>query len=903
MPHNDPSIQKLLEDRYYLKDKNGNLIENDPEQVYARVARFVANAELNYTDNYHTRKKYEEKFYNLMKEGKFLPNTPALINAGKNDFCLFACFTLPIEDSMEGIYDALKQTALIARGGGGWGINFSPLREENAIVSRSGNGSSGPIPFMRVFNESTNTIKQGGVRRGASIAILNVDHPDIMKFISCKDDNYELTNFNISVGITDEFIKAVKEDKEWELRSPVNGKVVQTIKAKEIWNAICEHAWRTGEPGIIHLDNINNSATNPFLNKKEYYIDTCNPCVGGDSEILLENNEWVKFMDLAKTGDSVNVVAIDPGMFPSIRRMDNPRVTNERAICLIVTFELNGTKRKIYMTPNHNLYRPDRYTKVMARDLKLGDEIYTYHINDPDKNGKENYVVTDIKEAPLPIPVFNGTVDKDHNYIIRCGEDSGILSANCGEEPLNHYGSCVLGSMNLVKYFNEEKEGQFDLEGFKEDVKIAVRFLDDCIDASSYPIPEIEKETKSQRRIGLGIMGWADYLISRKIPYNSEKAIEEANRIGSILQDAALKASRELAEERGPFPLCHKTIYKDNPVRNATRTMIAPAGSISRIAGCSSGIEPVFAWQTHHKLSDIEYDDVHWAFGNPKFNSCPEVLVTAHQVSPIYHLKHVETFNKYIDAGISKTINLPNSFSKEEVSNIFMQAIEAKIKGITIYRDGCRIDQPLSDKSQKQTVRLSEQVATQMDDETQKDDKPCKKRKRGPLAFGPTHKIHTPNGKAYVTINYVHEEDDPVEIFIRLGHQSTPLEHELAEWAGRLISLLLKYNVPIEDITKQAKKIIGDGPIIYNGHIYKSLPQLVSYFLGIDFVDALNSCSLSDDNGIMFEPEFSINDINTQSIQPKETINGEYCYNCGEYAVIRESGCLRCTNCDWERCG
>jgi ribonucleoside-diphosphate reductase alpha chain len=639
---------------------------------------------------------------------------------------------------MEGIYDTLKNTSVIARGGGGWGINFSKLREEGALVSRTGQGSSGPISFMKVFNTSTDVIKQGGMRRGAAIAILDISHPDILKFIECKDKPGELTNFNISVALDKTFMEYLERDYDWDLRSPATNKIVATIKAKDIWSAICEHAWKTGEPGLLFTDNINYSNSNPYIDKQAHWIEVANPCA---------------------------------------------------------------------------------------------------------------------------------------------------------EQPMPPNTSCVLGSLNLSSYY---KEDGFNSNLFTEDIHNAVRFLDNCIDISPYPLPEIEENTKAERRIGLGIMGWADLLLKMHIKYDSKEAIELAEHIGYILQTESWNASVELTE-RGVFPNWRETHYGNGddavPMRNCTRTTIAPAGTISRIVGCSSGLEPIFSPKIHHKLATIEYDEIHPAWDvDLKFGD-GEWLVTAHDIEPKWHIAHVAAWQKYIDSSISKTINLPNTATVSDVESMYKEAYKLGLKGVTIYRDGCRSDQPLTD-------------ANEMVTDEEKTAPPIPflktKRHRGSIAFGPTHKVQTQQGKAYVTVNYVHEEDDPVEVFIRLGDKATSREHEMAEWCGRLLSLLLKYNVPMADIIRQANKIHGDSPIIYAEEIFSSLPKLVSRMLSLSFQDALNQCNLYDDNGIIFEPDFELDEIE-KVIEKQNT--GEFCYNCGEYSVVREDGCLHCLNCDWSKCG
>jgi ribonucleoside-diphosphate reductase alpha chain len=903
MPHQNPAIQKLLEERYFLRDKEGNLIEHDPEDMFNRVATAIAKAEYQYTDNpniaNNNLNKYLKIFYDMMNEGRFMPNTPCLANAGKNNFSYFACFTVPIEDSMESIYDTLKNTAMIARGGGGWGINFTPLREEGSLVSRTGQGSSGPISFLKVFDASTDVIKAGGMRRGASIALLDVSHPDILQFIECKDETGELTNFNISVTINRTFMEYVKRDWDWSLVSPSTNKEVRRVKAREIWRAICEHAWKTGEPGIIFTDNVNYSNSNPYTEKKEHWINTCNPCWDGNTEVLLGNGSWVRFKTLAQNKKDINVVSMDPGCFRTTMKMREPRKTGKLSTLVIEVSNGNVTTNLI-MTPNHKLFLSDRYHQVEAKDLGIGDQLYTVKVNDPEQDGKDNFIVMSISSGEV-VDVYNGTVDTHHNYIVKCSDEYGILSANCGELPMPTNTSCVLGSLNLSAYFDESKPMSFDIGKFVDDIHSAVRFLDNCIDVSPYPLPEIEKNTKAERRIGLGVMGWADLLLKLHIPYDSEEALKYIDYIGKTLNEESLYASMHLAQERDVFPNWSETIYAEDPncpvpLRNCTRTTIAPAGSISRIIGCSSGLEPIFSPKIHHKLATIEYDEIHPAWNVDLQTGDDQWLVTSHDITPDWHLAHVINWQRHINSAISKTINLPNSATVEDIEEIYMTAEKNGVKGITVYRDGCRNDQPLTNID-KSLLPIPETYLPSTIESFKT------KRYRGSIAFGPTHKVQTQQGKAYVTINYVHEEDDPVEVFIRLGDKATSREHEFAEWCGRLLSLLLKHNVPIDDIIRQANKIHGDSPIVYVERIFNSLPKLVSHMLSLSFTEALNQCNLVDDIGVIFEPDFELSETEVLCPDKLEPATGEYCSECGTYSVVRESGCLHCLNCDWSKCG
>lgn len=762
MAHSNIAIQKLLEDRYYLRDEEGNLLETDPSEMYERVAKEVAKAELNYTDNEYKYLGWRNKFFTLMNEGKFLPNTPLLANAGKKGQAYSACYCLYVPDSMDGIFSTLKDVAQVFKTGGGMGLDFSQIREEGAIVKSTGLKASGPISFMQVFNTMCESVKQGGYRRGAMMATLRVNHPDIEKFISCKDDGVSLTNFNISVLITDDFMYAVNEECSWPLLSPVTNDVVKVIDARDLWNKICKHAWKTGEPGVVFIDEINRK--HPF--------------------------------------------------------------------------------------------------------------------------------------------------DKD-SYIIK-----GVNA--CSEQPLLNGESCVLGAINLAAYVVEKS---FRYQDFKKDIHTAVRFLDNVIDITPFPTPEIEKATKNTRKIGLGVMGWADTLIKLKIPYNSQEAIDLIDSIMKVFQDESTKESEQLAIERGVFPAFNDSIIEKER-RNAVITTIAPTGSTSRICGCSSGIEPIFAWETHHKLVGIEYDEIHWAYAEYMSDSTneglmqPEYMKTSSEISPDWHLRHQEEFQKFIGSSISKTINLPKTATIEDIEIIYRTAWENACKGVTVYRDGCRENQPLNKIENKidTFTASSEQLAPavealKMGSSIKISDREY--RKRGPVAIGATHKLETTTGKTYITVNYDRDQQEPNEVFIHLGNSATPRELSLAEWAGRLLSICLKHNVPVEDIQRQSNKIYSDATFIYDSRIFNSLPQAVSHLIGKSFDQYLENVGLEDTYAPqpVFEPAFTLSeescteDPKDYLIECKESSqNGEYCYNCGEYAVINQSGCKHCTNCDYERC-
>lgn len=551
---------KVLQHRYLLKDETGNVRET-PEEMFRRVAKAIASAESLYGGN---PQEWEEKFYTLMTDLRFLPNSPTLMNAGKDMGQLAACFVLPVDDSMNSIFDTLKNAALILQSGGGTGFSFSKLRPRADIVRSTGGIASGPVSFMKIYNTATEVIKQGGARRGANMGILRIDHPDILDFIKAKKTEGELTNFNISVAITDIFMDALKNDGEYELINPRSKSVVSRAKAKTVFDAIVESAWETGDPGIVFIDRINRANPTPHIG----IIESTNPC---------------------------------------------------------------------------------------------------------------------------------------------------------GEQPLLPYEACVLGSINLSKYVKGSKFGvqssEIDYDSLSRDIKTAVRFLDNSIDVNKYPIPAIEEMHKGNRKIGLGVMGWADMLISLGIPYNHKKAFRLAGELMRFVRDTAREASAELAESRGVFPNFKGSIYGVSMmprVRNATTTTIAPTGTLSIIAGCSSGIEPLFALAYKRLILDTEFYEINDYFFKTAKESgfyseelkekvmakgylrgikevpkeIKRLFKTAHEIPPEDHIEMQACFQEFTDNAVSKTINMPYRAKKEDVAKAFFLAYEKGCKGITIFRYG-----------------------------------------------------------------------------------------------------------------------------------------------------------------------------------------------------------------------
>lgn len=545
---------KILQQRYLRGDAAGVVTES-PDELFHRVAKAVAAAEQRWAST-NSASYWEEQFYSLMSELLFLPNSPTLMNAGTATNQLSACFVLPVDDSMQSVFTTLKNAALIQQSGGGTGFNFSHLRPKGDPVKTAGGTASGPVSFMKIFDAATEHIKQGGKRRGANMGILNIDHPDIEEFISAKKEKGVLSNFNISVGITDAFMNRVEQKAEWELLHPNTNIVVKKVAAENLWNDIVESAWKTGDPGLIFLDTINHTNPTPALGR--------------------------------------------------------------------------------------------------------------------------------------------------------------IISTNpCGEVPLLAYEPCNLGSVNLSKFV---KNTMVNWQCLEEVVNTATRFLDNVIEVNNYIIPEIKEMALGNRKIGLGVMGWAEMLILLEIPYCSEHAVQLAEQLMQFIQQKAMEASIELAKERGVFPNWEKSVYFPHMrIRNATRTSIAPTGTISIIADTSSSIEPLFAlaFRRDHVLKDetlvsgnpmfIEYLKTHQLYSEKVLEqfmregiaaqipglpqAVKDIFKTALEISPQWHLRHQIAFQKYTDNAVSKTINLPEATSVQEVAEIYKQAWIQKAKGITIFRN------------------------------------------------------------------------------------------------------------------------------------------------------------------------------------------------------------------------
>ncbi|MFC1858366.1 vitamin B12-dependent ribonucleotide reductase [Thermodesulfobacteriota bacterium] len=727
------NAKRVLERRYLKKDASGKITEK-PGQMFRRVARHIAKAENRYGEASQTQ-KMEEIFYGMMTDLKFLPNSPTLMNAGRRLGQLAACFVLPIEDSMEGIFESLKNAALIHKSGGGTGFSFSRLRPKKSRVGTTGGVASGPVSFMKIFNVATEQVKQGGTRRGANMGILRVDHPDILEFIFSKKDNKELNNFNISVGITNAFMQAVQEGKNYDLIDPRDKKKVGQIDAAEVYRVMVKLAWETGDPGVIFLDQLNQDNPTPQLGE----IESTNPC---------------------------------------------------------------------------------------------------------------------------------------------------------GEQPLLPMEACNLGSINLARFVIEKDEAPvIDYDGLKEVVGGAVRFLDNTIEVSQYPIPDIDAMAKGNRKIGLGVMGFADMLYQLEVPYDSERALEIADEVMAFIQNESHVASRHLAEERGAFPNFDQSIFKNQEgrtIRNATTTTIAPTGTLSIIAECSSGIEPLFALSFIRNVMDNDkLLEVNPHFENvarkrgfhtkelmdliaqkgsiQDIDEIPEdvrkIFLTSHDISPEWHVRMQAAFQKHTDNAVSKTVNLPRDATVDDVLKVYNLAYELGCKGVTIYRDGSKENQVLSFSGNGEA---SDSFSATV-------------KERPETLEGFTTKIVTGMGRLYVTVT--EHEGQPFEVFATIGKSGKSTTAK-TEAIGRLVSLALRAGVKIHEIVDQLKGISGEHPVFQEGGLVLSIPDAIGRVLEKRYLKDGYRRKRGHGNNLL----------------------GGTCPECGQ-TISFEEGCMTCHFCGFTKCG
>ncbi len=842
----DPDLSEnaitVLERRYLVKDDELRPVET-PRELFWRVARAIAAVDLMYGATTKEALKTAERFYQLLATGLFEPNSPTLMNAGRPLGQLSACFVLPVEDSLAGIYTTLRNMALIHQSGGGTGFGFSRLRPSGDVVRSTMGVASGPVSFMEVYDASTEAVKQGGTRRGANMGILKVDHPDIREFIHCKLDNTRVTNFNISVAVTDAFMRAVEADKEYDLVSPRSGVVVDRLRAREVFAEIVEGAWRNGEPGVFFVD------------------------------------------------------------------------------------------------------RANRYNPVP----RLG----SYEATNP-----------------------------------------------CGEQPLLPFDVCNLGSLNLGAFV---EEGTIHWDRLRETVHLSTHFLDNVIDANRYPLPEITELAQRIRRIGLGVMGWADMLVRLGIPYGSEESLELAERVMRFVDEEAKIKSEQLGAERGVFPEWEHSIWgpdeicardadgervrPERPLRNCNLTTVAPTGTISIIAGCSGGIEPLFAVafmrnQAGTLMPDVNEDFVALARqqgwysdqlmeriaceGHIHFDEVPEgvqrTFVTAHDVTPEQHVKMQAAFQNYVDSAISKTCNFPSDATPDDVRAIYELAFRLGCKGVTVYRDGSRENQVLSTgktatavkattrydvssvsevgrkgedvagdagvASEAELTRELEELRVEVDklakeNERLKRELSAKQgelmgrpfvRERPDTLRGITRKMVSPLGTLYVTINE-DEKGRPFEVFTTLGKAGGAAMAD-AEAISRLVSLGLRSGIPLRTICRQLRGISCDRAVGFGSKKILSMPDAVALAIEeyldekegqqqvLPLQDPQTGSKGNGGHQTAERPEISSKPYAESNQHFGRDIKAfiETCPDCGSSLQFAE-GCLKCLACGYSECG
>ncbi len=754
----------VLEKRYLGKDGEGNLTET-VEGMFRRVSDTIAAADAKY-DNTTDTKALSDQFFELMTDLRFLPNSPTLMNAGRVLGQLSACFVLPVEDSMEGIFDSVKNAALIHKSGGGTGFSFSRLRQSGSAVRSTGGVASGPISFMKVFNAATEAVKQGGTRRGANMGVLRIDHPDILDFINCKADNKEITNFNISVGITEAFMEAVESQSDYDLIDPKTKQAVGHLSAEKVFDLVVDHAWKNGEPGIIFLDRLNRDNVTPTQGE----IESTNPC---------------------------------------------------------------------------------------------------------------------------------------------------------GEQPLLPYESCNLGSINLVKMLRKTLTGyEFDFRLLGETVEQAVHFLDNVIDANNYPLDKIAETTRASRKIGLGVMGWADALLMLGIPYNSDEAVELAERVMGYINTAGHAASSKLAAKRGTFPLFSVSTLKDGAaMRNATVTTIAPTGTLSIIGGCSSGVEPVFAYAFIRNIMDgtemIEVNPVlteklkelglysdrllRRIASEGTIVHCEEipqevrdVFVCSHDIKPIDHIKMQAAFQRHTDNAVSKTVNFPKEATRNEVREAYLLAYKEGCKGVTIYRDGSREEQVLNiGKVNREGASAQTAAACPTCQEERYGH--IEPRPRPDVTRGFTEKMKIGCGSLYVTTNY--DENGICEVFTSTGKAGgCPSQSEAT---ARLVSVALRSGISIQEVYDQLKGIRCPSTIRQQGMGCTSCPDAIARV--IMKVSKIIE-EQSGETAASVAPTAAAVPAQQSQKVPASASEIHACPECGS-VVEHEGGCVICRNCGFSKCG
>jgi ribonucleoside-diphosphate reductase alpha chain len=781
-PPLSPNAQAILEKRYLARNEEGEPIE-DSKGLFLRVARAIAQGESNFTDDTDVINDWTKKFYRMIASLKFLPNSPSLVNAGKdNKGSLSACFVVSPEDNMESIMKVAHDAAMIEKWGGGIGFGFSDLRPKGEPIATTHGAACGPIAVMKLYSAVGATLTQGSFRLGAHMGQLSVSHPDIMEFIHAKDDDTSLQNFNISVQVTDDFMKAVQNDEEWKLINPKTNAVQNTINARDLWKDIAESAWKTGDPGLVFIDRVLETQPSPQLGA----IKTSNPC---------------------------------------------------------------------------------------------------------------------------------------------------------GEEFLENYGNCCLGSIDLAKHV--ASNGEFDWVSLEETVRLAVRFLDDVIEVNTFPLPELREMNLQTRRIGLGIMGWADALVQFAIPYNSDAALDLGRKVGSFIRETAWSESENLAKSRGEFPAYEGSRLQEMgmpPVRHSSVTTIAPTGTISRLADTSSGIEPHFAlswwsnilWEDHEGTSTRFLDspgpirnalikevgeeqadtvlrqladDPTWVDESVKMIIDKHGVRTAMAIDPSWHVKMQAAWQDNTTNSVSKTINLPNKATVEDIAKSFWLSWESGLKATTVYRDGSK------------SMQVLETGKTSKDTDSKETPENRTPRVRPTTLPAVTDRIRTGHGNLYVTITF-NEEGRPFEVFTNLGKAGSS-DAAYLEAVSRMASLALRSGVDVSQVVDQLRGIT-DLPTWDKGQQVLSAPDAVALALirhavpedderkelarraRKAFSDKIGT-ETGESEDISYVEQPRLFPKPEEQSQNKNTSNTPSCPDCYGGLVFTE-GCLMCFACGYSKC-
>ena len=759
-PNISENAMVVLKKRYLRKDAEGNVVET-PAQMFRRVARAIAGVETLYNPGADVA-RWEEEFYGVMASLEAVPNSPTLMNAGTGAGTLSACFVIGLDDSMEGIMDTAKEAALVQKFGGGTGFSLSNIRPKGASISTTHGNACGPVAVLRHLSSVSTLVTQGGKRDGANMAVMDVHHPDIMEFITCKQQEGLIHNFNISVGVSEEFMQAVEAGEEYQIRDPRTGQSVGTLNAPTVFDQMIEGAWLNGEPGTVFLDRINR---------------------------------------------------------------DNP----------------------------------------------------TIHLG--------------------PITATNP----------------------CGEQPLLPYESCNLGSINLSLFaIHQGDQPSVDWPRLGRVVQTMVRFLDNVIDANRYSVPEIERVTKLTRKIGLGVMGFADMLVTMDIPYNSQEGRDLGHQVMRFIQEESDKASEQLGRERGNFPTYVGSTFErqGRPMRNACRLTVAPTGTISMIAGCSSGIEPLFAL-CYHKHNILGGQSLLYADANfervakeDEFYSealmeyladggsiqarddvpewVKEVFVTAADISPQDHVRMQAAFQDSVDAAISKTINFPNSATREDVRTAYLLAWQLGCKGITVYRSGSRESEVLTTGAE-----VASDVAVRAAEPFGPAEAALMPEERPAAVRGVTDRVRTGHGNMYITVNS--RDGHPFEVFSNLG-KAGGCDSAQLEAISRLVSLALRSGIAAEQVTEQLRGITCC-PAWDDGTLVRSAPDAVALVLNRHAISSEGGASPAEgayavQGGLFLKAAANGNGLVRQA----------RCPDCQGFLVHQE-GCEMCPDCGYNRCG